>query len=592
MVHTSSLRLIGAIVLLATTSVVLAHGHDDHAGEPANIGSAPSSMSAASMNSSSASLQSYLTYPALGGLMLGHIVVMTAAWVFVLPIGVMLSVARSRLALPAQLSFLGLHSVGLLLGTVYSSKTPDLYQNNAHNKIGWIVTWIVVAQCIIGLVKLAVGFKKPLDVDDEEPAAFLPISIEALAQHHQATYSPDEYRYSRDSGHFTASEASPSQSISSTQDHENEEHEKFLEYQNHDADTEPEYLEKQGFLSNTKVQRLASGIATMMSQRTMRALNVTYNAIDCVSLVLGFAAIVSGAVVYGGVFRGNNVFNGLAHTVKGGIFFWYGLLTLGRWMGCFSEMGWAWNVRPPVGVVSRRMAAMPSAEFVESFVIFLYGASNVFLEHLAAWGHAWSAQDLEHLSITIMFFGGGLCGMIIESTRVRDLLNTAILISPAAKADKELSSAPKTYSFSMNPFPGLIILLLGLTMSSHHQASMISTMIHKQWGTLFVGFAMARAVTYILQYVAPPSSCLPSRPPSEIISSFCLISGGLIFMASNKDTVAAMEHYNLHAMFPFTVTMGLTSLLMAWAIFVLAFKGWAVRSRQALPMSGFSTVDA
>lgn len=214
----------------------------------------------------------------------------------------MLSVARSRLALPAQLSFLGLHSVGLLLGTVYSSKTPDLYQNNAHNKIGWIVTWIVVAQCIIGLVKLAVGFKKPLDVDDEEPAAFLPISIEALAQHHQATYSPDEYRYSRDSGHFTASEASPSQSISSTQDHENEEHEKFLEYQNHDADTEPEYLEKQGFLSNTKVQRLASGIATMMSQRTMRALNVTYNAIDCVSLVLGFAAIVSGAVVYGGVF--------------------------------------------------------------------------------------------------------------------------------------------------------------------------------------------------------------------------------------------------------------------------------------------------
>lgn len=57
---------------------------------------------------------------------------------------------------------------------------------------------------------------------------------------------------------------------------------------------------------------------------------------------------------------------------------------------------------------------MPSAEFVESFVIFFYGASNVFLEHLAAWGHAWSAQDLEHVSITIMFLGGGLCGMLIE----------------------------------------------------------------------------------------------------------------------------------------------------------------------------------
>ena len=261
-------------------------------------------------------------------------------------------------------------------------------------------------------------------------------------------------------------------------------------------------------------------------------------------------------------------------------------------MGCFGEMGWAWNLRPPIGVVSWRKAAIPSAEFVESSVICLYGATNVFLEHLAAWGQAWSAQDLEHISITIMFFGGGLCGMLIESTRIRDLLNTAILVSPAAKANKEFSSAPKTYSFSMNPFPGLIILLLGLMMSSHHQASMISTTIHKQWGTLFVGFALARAVTYLLQYVAPPSSYLPSRPPSEIISSFCLISGGLIFMASNKDTVAAMERYNLHAMFPFTVTMGFTSLLMAWAITVLAVKGWAVRSRQASQLSGYCTGDA
>lgn len=214
----------------------------------------------------------------------------------------MLSVSRSRLALPAQLSFLGLHSVGLLLGTVYSSKTPDLYENNAHNKIGWIVTCIAVAQCIIGLVKLAVSFKKPYDAHAEEQTAFLPISTEDLAQHHQAAYSPDEYRYSRDSGHFTASEASRSQSISSMQDDENEEHQKVLEYQSPHADTDAEYTEKQGFLGSTKAQRVATCIAAMMSQRTTRTLNFAYNAIDCMSLLLGFAAIVSGAVVYGGIF--------------------------------------------------------------------------------------------------------------------------------------------------------------------------------------------------------------------------------------------------------------------------------------------------
>lgn len=69
-------------------------------------------------------------------------------------------------------------------------------------------------------------------------------------------------------------------------------------------------------------------------------------------------------------------------------------------MGSFARYGWAWNVRPSSNV--------PSAEFVESFVIFLYGSTNVFLEHLAAWGGAWTAQDLEHVSISVMFQGGGL----------------------------------------------------------------------------------------------------------------------------------------------------------------------------------------
>lgn len=87
MVHTSSLRLICATLLLATTPVILAHGHNDHASETVNMGPAPTSLSAASMNSSSAPPQSYFTYPALGGLILGHIVLMTVAWSIFLPIG-------------------------------------------------------------------------------------------------------------------------------------------------------------------------------------------------------------------------------------------------------------------------------------------------------------------------------------------------------------------------------------------------------------------------------------------------------------------------------------------------------------------------
>lgn len=34
----------------------------------------------------------------------------------------------------------------------------------------------------------------------------------------------------------------------------------------------------------------------------------------------------------------------------------------------------------------------------------------MFLEHLGGWGGRWTAQDFEHISITVLFIGGGLVG--------------------------------------------------------------------------------------------------------------------------------------------------------------------------------------
>ena len=86
-------------------------------------------------------------------------------------------------------------------------------------------------------------------------------------------------------------------------------------------------------------------------------------------------------------------------------------------MGCFAEFGWAWNVKPTRSEVGSWKASIPSAEFTESFVIFLYGSTNVFLEHLGGWGGKWSPQDLEHVSISIMFFGGGLVSQGLSSQK-------------------------------------------------------------------------------------------------------------------------------------------------------------------------------
>lgn len=216
-------------------------------------------------------------------------------------------------------------------------------------------------------------------------------------------------------------------------------------------------------------------------------------------------------------------------------------------------------------------------------------------------------------------------GMLVESTRIRSLLNTtvaeAVIDSPEhVYRDEELHllEQPETYKFSINPIPALVILLTGIMMSSHTQPSMISTMVHRQWGNLLSAASFARGFTYLVMFLKPPKSVLPSRPPTELLAAFGLISGGVIFMASvscfflspplqyaqsrrgvcradsfsfsplqASDTVEGMIHYDMDAMFIYTVTMGLVGLLMAWEVLCIALKGWAVRKEAGRPAGSY-----
>jgi hypothetical protein len=309
-------------------------------------------------------------------------------------IGVMLSIAHSRYTLTVQVAFLAVNGVAVLLATIYNASTPDLYPKNAHHRLGWILTWLVTAQAIMGVISPYAG------KDSRERGSFIPVSTEAMAEHlriHDLRRA-ETYRFSNDSGQGTEpnTESLRSQSIASTGSEDRHLSDVRLDHEEDDD------VEKQGLMNGGKVdQFLSKKIPGMLSSRVLEVLPFFYNCIDRSILILGFVALTTGIVTYGGFFKGSLVFSGLAHWIKGGIFFWYGILTLGRWAGCFADIGWAWNIKPSN---SRR----PSAEFAESFLIFFYGSTNVFLEHLTAWGNAWTAQDLEHLSITIMFFGGGL----------------------------------------------------------------------------------------------------------------------------------------------------------------------------------------
>jgi len=129
-----------------------------------------------------------------------------------------------------------------------------------------------------------------------------------------------------------------------------------------------------------------------------------------------------------------------------------------------------------VGWISR----IPSVEFIESSIIFLYGAINIWLEHLAAWGQAWSPMDFEHVAISFMFIGGGMLGLLSESTKIRRLLNHMVIL-PSSDYSAPLVSEEELQRkhFNFNPVPALVWFILGIMMGGHHQEAMLGAMIHK-----------------------------------------------------------------------------------------------------------------
>ncbi|RFU75511.1 hypothetical protein TARUN_6755 [Trichoderma arundinaceum] len=526
----------------------------------------------------------YFAHPEHRQVLYAHIALMTLAWVIFLPVAVFLSLAKSRYVLPSQFIFLAVNALGLILGTVYNAQTPDLYPNNAHHRIGWIITWVISAQVVVSLLRHVGGAFKSTDGQlTEERRSFIPLPTDAPESRNN--YYGD-YRLSNDSGQGSepTTESLRSNSISTLGEHDRRPLSSYDKEMEEDEDLDGPTMPMP---APTPRSRTALVAIKVLSSKVWKYIDFGYKVVDRIILPFGFIAYITGIATWGRLFEGTAIFSGLAHWIKGGIFFWMGLLTLGRWSGSFHESGWAWNLRPQRKAGKRWT---PSAEFVESALIFVYGSTNIFLEHLGSQDGTWTPSDLEHFSITVLFLGGGSCGMLVESTRIRELLNTLVTSSEAHPSDDERMSLepPEAYEFSINPIPALIIFFLGMMMGGHSQPTMVATMVHKQWGNLLLGAALARMLTYVTMYLKPPKSVHPSRPPTELLAAFGLIAGGIIFMYSSSDTVKGIIHYDLEAMSIYTITLGFTGLFMSWELIVLALKGWAIRKERNSQSSAFA----
>lgn len=229
----------------------------------------------------------------------------------------MLSIARSHLALPSQFAFLIVNAVALLLGLTYNHKTPELYANNTHSKIGWIITWIASAWVVMALIQVYTAHTKPHASDDD---AAQPLNVANMAHYQrvQEAQLPQVSRYSNDSGQGTERNSASLYGHSRSPSVESEEQQftgptrRYTHDELDDFDDEPE---KRGFLKDTAVDRfLSRNVARFAVGKPLKYLRFLYVVIERTILVQGFVAIMSGTVVYGGIgvssFRSFKAMNG------------------------------------------------------------------------------------------------------------------------------------------------------------------------------------------------------------------------------------------------------------------------------------------
>ncbi|KAG7925327.1 hypothetical protein KL925_004342 [Ogataea polymorpha] len=490
-----------------------------------------------------------------------HLGLVYAAFVLVYPIVLVLRNVNSKWFLPS----LTVHSVMVIASlfsySLFISNAPDLYPNNAYSKMSTGLFFLVIVHLFSSFVYTA---KKWLE--GPSPATHAPLpgkdiqmsELNGFSSPSSTLYDSDDrlHRLSADSLDLE------DQGSSTPTSH----------HSGAASPQKPEFWLSRLF-QLAPVAKLVS-IFGLASTFNFHVLN--YGML-CYFLIYA----PTGIAVLSCIGMGNHVFNLLAHFIKGGVFFTLGIVSLTRYCGGWSKLGWAWNrsyILPFEKPTSFWYKLQPkngmiTMEMVESSLILFYGSTNVFLEHLAAPGGPWTAKDLQHVSIAFLYIGAGLCGVVSELKLADWRLDK---FYSQVGPDFEVQGyrpAHVTPGFSPNPFPAFTIFWTGLLMSQHQQASELSTSVHVQWGSLLTYGSVVRLVTFLLMIFFPKSqSFQPTKPFTELLTSFCLLCGGLVFMESTDPVIMALEYRGLTPMFTMNVSVGVISLLMAWIMCVFSIR--------------------
>ncbi|KAJ1963215.1 hypothetical protein GGI12_002188 [Dipsacomyces acuminosporus] len=188
----------------------------------------------------------------------------------------------------------------------------------------------------------------------------------------------------------------------------------------------------------------------------------------------------------------------LAHLIMGSSFLAYGV-----WLLLLLRLAGPWLAR-----FGR------SPELYDSIMIMVWGLVNTFTEHgFVEEAHGWSHKDLQHTSLGVIWFCGGLL--------------STYMLRKAGPSDRSL-------------FPAIILVFTGCAMGSHEQDTEFSTKVHFVFGLSLVLAGFTRCVEIMLITTGLVKTDRKEPNPFQYIPVFFLCHSGMMFMSANRENVKAM----------------------------------------------------
>ncbi|KZV69836.1 hypothetical protein PENSPDRAFT_651980 [Peniophora sp. CONT] len=530
------------------------------------------------------------------GFMLMHILAMCGAFFGALPVGIAMRSVNHAWHGASVIVFWALVIVGCASSSIYRKLTPNMYEGQVHSTQSYYVLLIAL---VLTIIDFAAGIGRLIqyakDVKNGEAFNFRTLWRQVVLKQdgrpvlgHGPEYSnlvvgepedmeldDDMIKHHNGSRHVVFDDQHEEDRVSTSEEGQwaNDNHD-FPETPNSERTVFGRLTRTNSHQSHNSDETLnvdfgAASSSAPKKSLALRVGRIVFNVLERVLVFAAFGELTVGIAIYLGGCRGYRINVCLAHVIKGGIFWCYGLVTFARFLGSFSNLGWAWN-RPPKG-------RPVSAEFVESAVIFTYGITNVWMERFgAAPGSPFTTKQIQHISIAAMYWFAGMVGMGMESRRLRRWLS-AFATASMNPSDRRSSAVaePASYMASYNPFPALCIGVTGIAMSAHSQNYVFQVQIHELWGYALAGFMVMRWATYFFTWLGPPRSILPSRPPSEAVGAFMLAIGGLVFMLSSEEiTIGAMRLGHDDVMMFANAAVAFTCLAFCWVMAVVGVKAW------------------